>query len=191
MKNMNYYYYILNGKQEGKVTDEEFGRLGLPVDTLVWCAGMKEWTPARDVAELQPFLDAGTPPPPPGGGQTPPHYGQQVNNGGQAQYGGGRSQYGGQQGQYGGSQPDRATMAAQRTNYLVWAILATVLCCVPTGVASIVYANKSNSAFELGDYEQAEAANKNARLWLFISVGLGVVGGILSFAFGFMSALFG
>ena len=36
-------------------------------------------------------------------------------------------------------------------NYLVWAILSTVLCCLPLGVASIVYAAQVNSKWYAGD----------------------------------------
>ena len=59
-------------------------------------------------------------------------------------------------------------------NYLVFAILATVLCCLPTGVAAIVYAAQVNNKLQMGDLAGAQAASKNAKLWCLISVGVGL-----------------
>ena len=65
---------------------------------------------------------------------------------------------------------------------------STLLCCLPAGVASIVYANKANSLWSIGRYEESMAATKNARLWLFISIGAGIVTYILCFIFGLFSS---
>lgn len=43
-------------------------------------------------------------------------------------------------------------------NCLVWAILTTVLCCLPFGIVSIVYASKVDSEWALGHYDEAEDA---------------------------------
>jgi hypothetical protein len=59
-------------------------------------------------------------------------------------------------------------------NYLVFAILATVLCCLPTGIAAIVYAAQVNGKLQAGDYAGAQAASKNAKMWCWISLGLGL-----------------
>ncbi len=67
-------------------------------------------------------------------------------------------------------------------NYLVPAILATVLCCVPTGIVSIVYAAQVSSKVATGDLAGAMQSSKNARLWLFISVGAGIVAWLLILA---------
>jgi len=58
-------------------------------------------------------------------------------------------------------------------NYLVFAILTTVFCCLPAGVVSIVYAAQVNSKIAAGDYAGAQAASKNAKLWAMISAGVG------------------
>ncbi|WP_417935251.1 CD225/dispanin family protein [Flagellimonas maritima] len=34
-------------------------------------------------------------------------------------------------------------MPPKPDNYLVWAILSTIFCCIGTGIASIIYASKS------------------------------------------------
>ena len=60
-------------------------------------------------------------------------------------------------------------------NYLVFAILVTVLCCLPTGVAAIVYAAQVNSKLQVGDIAGAQQASKNAKMWCWISLGAGLV----------------
>lgn len=48
-------------------------------------------------------------------------------------------------------------------NYLVWAILTTVFCCLPLGVVSIVYASQVNSKFIAGDVAGAQDASDKAK----------------------------
>ncbi|HXX01437.1 MAG TPA: CD225/dispanin family protein [Candidatus Acidoferrales bacterium] len=55
-------------------------------------------------------------------------------------------------------------------NYLVFAILATVLCCLPAGIPAIVYAAQVNGKLQAGDLAGAQQASKNAKLWCIISV---------------------
>jgi Interferon-induced transmembrane protein/zinc-ribbon domain len=59
-------------------------------------------------------------------------------------------------------------------NYLVFAILATVFCCLPAGIPAIVYAAQVNSKLQVGDLTGARLASKNAKLWCLISLGLGL-----------------
>ena len=59
-------------------------------------------------------------------------------------------------------------------NYLVFAILATVFCCLPAGIPAIVYAAQVNSKLQVGDLAGAQLASKNAKLWCLISLGLGL-----------------
>jgi len=59
-------------------------------------------------------------------------------------------------------------------NYLVFAILATVFCCLPAGIPAIVYAAQVNSKLQAGDLAGAQLASKNAKLWCLISLGLGL-----------------
>jgi hypothetical protein len=60
-------------------------------------------------------------------------------------------------------------------NYLVFAILVTVFCCLPTGIAAIVYAAQVNTKLQAGDVAGAQLSSKNAKLWVLISVVTGVV----------------
>jgi hypothetical protein len=60
-------------------------------------------------------------------------------------------------------------------NYLVWAILATLFCCLPGGIVSIIFATQVNSKFQAGDIAGAQAASKNAKMWAMISAGIGAL----------------
>ena len=62
------------------------------------------------------------------------------------------------------------------SNYLVFAILATVFCCLPTGIPAIIYAAQVNGKLAAGDYAGAQAASNNAKIWCWVSFGMGLVG---------------
>ena len=59
-------------------------------------------------------------------------------------------------------------------NYLVFAILVTVLCCLPAGIPAIVYAAQVNGKLQAGDVAGAQAASKNAKMWCWIALGAGI-----------------
>ena len=65
-----------------------------------------------------------------------------------------------------GSQPQRPAMPA---TYLVWAILATLLCCMPFGIVSIVKASQVSTLYYQGNYAEARAASRAARNWAIAS----------------------
>ncbi|HXM36654.1 MAG TPA: CD225/dispanin family protein [Pyrinomonadaceae bacterium] len=73
--------------------------------------------------------------------------------------------------------PPTAASGASATvpNYLIPAIVATILCCLPTGVVSIIFSTQVNGKIAAGDMAGAEAASKKAKLWLYISIGAGVL----------------
>jgi hypothetical protein len=60
-------------------------------------------------------------------------------------------------------------------NYLVFAILVTVFCCLPTGIAAIIYAAQVNTKLQAGDIVGAQQSSKNAKLWVLVSVGAGLL----------------
>jgi hypothetical protein len=67
----------------------------------------------------------------------------------------------------------RQAPAVQINNYLVPAILVTLFCCLPAGIAAIVYAAQVNGKLQAGDIAGAQAAAGNAKLWTWISFGAG------------------
>lgn len=60
-------------------------------------------------------------------------------------------------------------------NYLIPAILVTLFCCLPGGVASIIFATQVNSKYESGDLVGAQEASKKAKQWVTISAVVGLV----------------
>lgn len=54
--------------------------------------------------------------------------------------------------------------------YLVWAILSTILCCLPFGVVSIVYAAKVDSLYFAERYVEANEASNKAKNWAIASI---------------------
>jgi hypothetical protein len=95
------------------------------------------------------------PPPPPGGGYPPPPPPPPPGYGGQPAYG------------------------TPPPNYLVWAILSTIFCCLPLGIASIVFAAQVNSKWAAGDVAGAQESSNKAKQWAIWSAVAGVVVGII------------
>ena len=60
-------------------------------------------------------------------------------------------------------------------NYLVQAILVTLCCCLPGGIAAIVYAAQVNSKQAAGDIAGAQDSSQKAKMWCWISLGVGLV----------------
>jgi len=60
-------------------------------------------------------------------------------------------------------------------NYLVWAILSTVLCCLPLGIVSIVEAAQVNGLWAQGRPDEARAAAASAKKFAIIAAIVGAV----------------
>jgi len=95
----------------------------------------------------------------------------------------------GQPGQQPGQQWQAPPYGQQQIpNYLPWAIVTTVLCCMPFGIVSIVYAAQVNSKQAAGDIAGAMDASKKARTWAIVAAAVGgviILGYVLFFvAFG-------
>lgn len=80
-------------------------------------------------------------------------------------------------------QTNPATSQTPPNNYLVWAILTTIFCCIPFGIVSIVKAVEVNSKFTAGDYEGALQSSLAAKKWATIAAIVGIVIAILYFIF--------
>ena len=71
-------------------------------------------------------------------------------------------------------QPLVAPEAEAPTN-LVWAVIATVMCCQITGVIAIVYGAMTSSANSAGNYEKARRYSDIAQIWVMVSIVLGLI----------------
>jgi len=78
---------------------------------------------------------------------------------------------------YGAPPPyGQSPQGAAPPNYLVWAILSTIFCCLPLGVASIVFAAQVNSKWAAGDVAGAQESSRKAKLFALISTVVGAIG---------------
>ena len=59
--------------------------------------------------------------------------------------------------------------------WMAESILVTVFCCLPFGIAGIVFASKVSSLYAAGNYEAALQASKDAGKWTKIGFIVGLV----------------
>jgi hypothetical protein len=71
---------------------------------------------------------------------------------------------------YGGFGP-----SAPPSNYLAWAILSTIFCCLPAGIVAIVFAAQVNGKWMAGDVQGALSSSRNAKIWTIISASVFLV----------------
>ena len=141
------WHYAKHGKQEGPVdaatlqSKLQTGEVA-PTD-LVWKEGMAEWKPAGEVPELNVAVSTPSPAVPPAGGPAP--------------------------GPVPGMNQPAPVITTPVPNYLVPAILVTILCCWPFGIPAIVFAAKVDGLVARGDLAGALHASEQAKKWSWIS----------------------
>ncbi len=172
---MDEYFYIDNdNNQIGPVSVDELRGKGISPTTPVWKNGMEDWTPAGKVDELSSLF-----------AEQPPQYeasdsGQQAYYQQQPPYQ--QSPYANQG--YGYQQPPYQQPSYQQPygprpdSWLVWSILTTIFCFLPTGVAAIVFSAQVDSYWGQGRYEDARRAAKRAKILNIIGAAV-AVGGVL------------
>lgn len=74
-------------------------------------------------------------------------------------------------------------------NNLIWAILCTVMCCVPLGVVAVVKATSVEKLWYQGQHEAAEKAAADAKKWAMWGAGAAIVFWLLYIVF--YAAFFG
>jgi hypothetical protein len=88
-------------------------------------------------------------------------------------------------------QPAAPAAPVNIPNYLVQSILVTIFCCLPFGIPAIVFSAQVNGKIQAGDIQGAMDASKKAKMWGWISFGVGLVGGILYLILMLIGALAG
>lgn len=187
------YFIVIDGQQKGPYPREVLLMQGMKPDTYVWREGMEGWAPANTLPELSSlFAEQNSQANPGQPSEQPVQPVMPQQNYGQQQYG---QQYYGQQQysqqQYGQYQPNNGYNNAYNnnvvhTNWLPWAIVATVLgfmcSCIGVvfGIIGIVKANKANSLYAMGDVQEADMNNSSAKTMTIISFCLAAVGFFLS-----------
>ncbi|MDO8848159.1 MAG: CD225/dispanin family protein [Coriobacteriia bacterium] len=86
--------------------------------------------------------------------------------------------------QYGYTQPPTQPPKSGLGN----AIAVTILCCLPLGIVSIVYATQVDKKWAMGDYAGSQQAAKKANMWASIAAAVGIVWIIVSGIIGYTTA---
>ena len=73
--------------------------------------------------------------------------------------------------------PPPAGGSATVPNYMVPAIIS-IFCCWPLAIPAIIFAAQVNGKVAAGDVAGAQDASKKAKMFSFIAIGLGLLGGI-------------
>ncbi len=67
----------------------------------------------------------------------------------------------------------------QVNTWLIPAILATIFCCLPFGIVSIIFASRANSDLSTGNFQQAQMNAAKAKTWFWVAFGVGIVGSVI------------
>lgn len=160
------YWTIINGAQAGPMSFEELTRVpGFGPDTPVWREGLDDWTTAGQLPDTAHLFTVS--------GQSPYKQGNPYGSGAPSPYvpgGSGQPSYA-----PGGPTPGMQPVGSMPPTYLVWAVISTLCCCIPTGIVAIIYASKVSPLWARGDYAGSMTASEKAGWWVIISFVLGFI----------------
>jgi hypothetical protein len=71
--------------------------------------------------------------------------------------------------------PPASGAPANVPNYLVQSIIS-LFCCLPLGIVAVIFAAQVNNKVAAGDTAGAMDASKKAKMFSYISIGLGLAG---------------
>ena len=158
------YWINHNGVQSGPVELEALKEMGLTSQAYVWREGMADWVKITQMPELQGMYEMAAQPEAGVAAQEPVQQPSQAVTGDPIQ-----PQYTGQQ-----NVPQQSAEPCPPTN-MVWAVLATILCCIPLGIVGIIYANKVSKLYLAGDLEGAKKASDTGAWWIIAAITIGII----------------
>ncbi|KAJ8391265.1 hypothetical protein AAFF_G00095320 [Aldrovandia affinis] len=59
--------------------------------------------------------------------------------------------------------------------YLAWSICNTLCCCLPIGIAAIIFSTKVSGANSVGDTTRAQEASRTAKILNIVGLVLGII----------------
>lgn len=154
------YWINHNGVQSGPVDADGIKELALTSRAYVWHPGLSDWVKITQVPELEGLFEVVDEPATVGQPLQPqntapaqqPMNPQPVN-----------------------TQPAEGAPEPCPPTNLVWAIITTVLCCLPAGIVAIIYAMKVTNKYREGDIEGAKRASEVGAWWCIASIILGIL----------------
>lgn len=180
------FYIAVNGNQAGPFSFDQLASQNITPDTLVWFAGQPDWARASTIPQLQSlFSRPAQPYQQSGQGYQQQPYQQPYQQPAQPVYG--QQQYG--QPIY--QQQNNAGMSAPRTNWMTWAIVATVAGVLFGGCLALIFgiiainkASAANKAYAMGDVMTGDANNSSAKTWTIVSLCLDALGLLILIFYG-------
>ena len=169
----SYYFIDPQRQRRGPIEESQLLAAGVTADTYVWKVGMEQWEKAGTVPSLRYIFvgEAAVPPRPSSeiretSRHNPPRASTVIREISRQQ---GTGPDAGQQ------QPQYAQAPYQQPSvcpptYLAWAIVSTLLCCLPFGIVAIVYASKVSGLWAQGRYDEAQRASNTAKNWVIAAV---------------------
>ena len=153
------YWINHNGVQSGPVDADGIKNLALTSRAYVWHPGLSDWVKITQIPELEGLYEVveepvltGQPIQPHNVTAEPQPVNTQTVN----------------------TQPEATQEPCPPTN-LVWAIITTLLCCLPAGIVAIIYALKVTNKYREGDIEGAKRASEIGAWWCIASIILGIL----------------
>ena len=167
---MRQYWINFKGTQQGPMSLEELSKLGLDDSAYVWHSGLPDWvkiTSGASIPDEVPELD---------------NVIHDANGPVMAEPYAGPQAYATQQ-----AMPVEAEQVPDcpPTN-LVWAIIATLLCCSLPGIVGIVFAFMTKKYYREGNYKKAQRMSDYGAWAVIISIMLGIITMPLSCAMSFV-----
>ncbi len=174
------YWINHNGVQSGPVSPEQMKEMGLTSRAYVWHEGLADWVKITQLPELQGLYamtdELSEPQPDNAASATDePIVGQPYQPSQQQPSGYASQQYTPAQQRYEPAAQSPAPAEPCPPTNLVWAIITTVLCCLPAGIVAIVYALKVTNKYQQGDIEGAKRASETGAWWCIASIILGIL----------------
>lgn len=157
------YWINHKGVQSGPVDLDALKQMGLTSAAYVWHEGLSDWVKITQLPELEGLYEmVGDPIPEP----QPVTTGTPIEEPIQPQIGTPMQQQ--------CDEDPNIDEPCPSTN-MVWAIVATVLCCVPFGIVAIVYASKVTKLYMAGNIYGAKSASETSMWWTIAAIVAGVV----------------
>lgn len=164
----NYFYVDKNQRQAGPISPDRFAEMGVTAETLVWCKGMSEWTPAGELNELAEYFSKATDDPAPQTAPTTQSVPKELST--QTTHDSVQTQQ--------PSSPFANTQTPANEeipNHLWLAVLSVVFMVQPLGIFAIHHAAKVNFNVLQGKTYEAMRHSNLAMRWSLIAIVLSIL----------------
>lgn len=150
---MKEYYYVEGSDKKGPLSLEQLKSANISPETLVWTTGMSEWQRADSIDDLYEILQKMPPKQIPSDNRLNDFQNKTATS---------SDSY--------STYTEYIKTHIKPESYLVWGILTTLLCCLPFGIISIVYASKVEGAYLSQQYDESLKYSRLAKKWSIAAI---------------------